>query len=129
MAIIDLRHLVEPSYDTVKIIGAKDGKEYSLPTKTTVKTTLYSQHEMSKILSLKDKMSEVEYNLEAGYVHIFAWIKSYYEEIDLQWVKDNITDERIMSKLISCAMQIFYPGPSKKPETGKPKRPRKKRLS
>ena len=33
MAIIDLRHLVEPECDIIKFTGSEDKQEYSLPVK------------------------------------------------------------------------------------------------
>lgn len=130
MAIIDLRDLVEEPYDTVKIKGAKDGKDYILPVKTTLKTTLYSQKDMADLLKIKNTMSDVDYSLEASYVHIASWVRSYYPEVDIKWVKENVVDERVMAQLVNCAMRIFYPEPVKKQrETGKPKRSRKNRLS
>jgi len=133
MAIIDLRDLVEQPFDIVKIKGEKDGKEYNLPTKRTVKTTLYSQRDMAELTKIKNTMSDFDYNLESSYVHICAWIRSYYPEIDIEWVKENIISESLMTKLIGYVMKIFYPDALtdevKQPETVTPKKPRKKRKS
>ena len=43
MAIIDLRHLVDSDYDTIKIKGSEDKKEYDLPCKKTVEVILNLQ--------------------------------------------------------------------------------------
>lgn len=129
MAIIDLRNLVEKPYDTVKIKGEKDGKDYILPVKSTLKTSLYSQYDMAELVKIKNTMSEIDYRLETGYVHIASWIRSYYPEISIQWVKENITDEGITSTLLNYAMKIFYPEQVKQTETVTPKKPRKKRKS
>ena len=133
MAIIDLRNLVDQPFDIVKIKGEKDGKDYELPVKTTLKTTLYSQNDMAELSKIKNTMSEVDYRFEVGLIHITSWIRSYYPGIDIEWVKDNITDERVMSKLVNCVMKIFYPNTSsdeeKRMETVTPKKPRKRRRS
>ena len=43
MAIIDLRHLVTPEYDTIKFTGDIDKIEYELPMKKTVNSVLLLQ--------------------------------------------------------------------------------------
>ena len=133
MAIIDLRNIVEEPYDIIKIKGDKDGKDYVLPTKRTIKTTLYSQHGMSELVKIKNTMSDFDYNLESSYVHVYAWMRSYYPEISIEWVRENITDDNVMSKLIGYVMKIFYPEHStdteKQTETVTPKKPRKNRRS
>jgi len=128
MKIIDLRHIVEPDCDIVKFVGAKDKKEYALPVKITLKATLYSQEFVPELHKRKDEMDNVEFNLEAGYVYILSWMKAHYKEITIEWVKENIVDENILSAMVSCVTKLFFE-PSKIPETVKPKRPRKKRLS
>lgn len=122
MAIIDLRHLIEPEFDTIIITGDQDGKDYRLPVKKTIKASLQAQYDINKLNDNKENMSEIDYNLEAGYIYITAWIRSYYPELSLQWVKDNITNEMILSELISRVTNMYFP---KLAETVTPKRSQK----
>ena len=109
MAIIDLRHLVQPECDIVKVKGEKDGNDYSLPAMKTIRSSLYAEDGMENLNKKKDAMSTSEYGLEVSFVHIAAWMRSYYPEIDIEWVKDNIVSEKVMSKLVNYVIKIFYP--------------------
>jgi len=102
MAIIDLRHLVTPEYDTIKFTGDIDKIEYELTSSDIV---------------------------ELGYVTLTAWIRTYYPDLSIDWVKNNLSEELyiIMSKK---AEELFFPDSSaKQKELGTPKRTRKKRKS
>jgi hypothetical protein len=126
MAIIDLRNLVETEHDTVKFIGAKDGKEYSLPVKKTIKMSLQASEDVKPLFDKRDEMEAYEFNFELGFVYLTRWIKTYYPDKDLKWVKENITNEELASQLINLVTEMFFPKPK---ETVQPKRGRKRRLS
>jgi hypothetical protein len=124
MGIIDLRHIVEPEYDTVKFKGAKDGKDYTLPVKKTIIMSLKASEDVKPLLDNRDNMEAYEFNYEIGFIYLARWIKTYYPDIDLRWVKENITNEEVASQLITLVTEMFFPKPK---ATVAPKRPRKKR--
>ena len=126
MKIIDLRHIVEPEVDIVKFKGAKDGNEYSLPVKKTIIMSLQASEDVKPLLDKRDEMASYEFNYEIGFIYLTRWIKTHYPDKDLKWVKENITNEEVASQLINLVTEMFFPKPK---EAGKPKRPRKRRLS
>jgi hypothetical protein len=126
MKIIDLRHIVEPEVDIVKFKGAKDGKEYSLPVKKTIIMSLQASEDVKPLLDKRDEMASYEFNYEIGFIYLTRWIKTHYPDKNLQWVKENITNEEVASQLINLVTEMFFPKPK---ETVQPKRGRKRRLS
>lgn len=126
MAITDLRHLANHDYNVVKFIGEKDGKTYSLPEKMTVGMSINFQMDMDDNRDRIDELKPIEKNLEISYLLITRWIKTFYPEITLEWVRENILSESVMTVLVQKATDLFYP---KQAETPAPKRRRKSRLS
>lgn len=127
MAIIDLRNLVAPEFDTVQIIGSIDKKEYELPVKKTMGMSLMMTQYFSDYMKTKN-VDEPDYivNLELNYRMLASWMRGFYPELSVEWVKNNICDE-LLTKLVKILEPLFFP---KLAETGKPmKRPRKKRKS
>lgn len=126
MAIIDLRHLIEPEYDTVTIIGSDDKKEYSIPIKknmgiSLMMTQYFSDYMKNKIPDEPDAIT----NIELNYRMVTALIRGYYPELSLEWVKLNICEE-LFVELVRMIEPLFFP---KQTETGQPKKNRKHRLS
>jgi len=130
MAIIDLRHLVTPEYDTIKFTGDIDKIEYELPMKKTVNSVLLLQDAMNDFNARHDLKNLTSSDIvELGYVTLTAWIRTYYPDLSIDWVKNNLSEELyiIMSKK---AEELFFPDSSaKQKELGTPKRTRKKRKS
>ncbi len=127
MATIDLRHLVQKEYDVVKFIGDLDGEEYTIPVKKSVGASLLLQQYMD---DFNKKREPGDYkstdSIELSYLCLTAWIRNYYPEITLEWVKQNITSDELLSELMKLANQIFFP---KVTEAGTPKKNPKKRRS
>ena len=130
MAIIDLRHLVTPEYDTIKFTGDIDKIEYELPMKKTVNSVLLLQDAMNDFNARHDLKNLTSSDIvELGYVTLTAWIRTYYPDLSIDWVKNNLSEELyiIMSKK---AEELFFPDSSaKQQEPGTPKRTRKKKKS
>ena len=128
MAIIDLRHLVTPEYDTIKFTGDIDKIEYELPMKKTVNSVLLLQDAMNDFNARHDLKNLTSSDIiELGYVTLTAWIRTYYPDLSIDWVKNNLSEELyiIMSKK---AEELFFPASSaKQTEQGTPKRTRKKK--
>jgi len=127
MAIIDLRNLVEPEYDTIKLIGSIDKKEYELPVKKTMGMSLMMSQYFSDYMKTKQP-DEMEYitNLELNYRMVASWMRGFYSELSIEWVKNNICDELLL-QLVKKLEPLFFP---KATETGKPeKKNRKQRRS
>ncbi len=64
-------------------------------------------------------------NIELNYRMITAWIRTYYPELSVAWVRANISDS-LLIKLVAILEPLFFP---KVAETGKPQKNRKKRRS
>ena len=130
MAIIDLRHLVTPEYDTIKFTGDIDKIEYELPMKKTVNSVLLLQDMMNDFNSRHDLKNLTSSDIiELGYVTLTAWVRTYYPDLSLDWVKNNLSEELyvILSKK---AEELFFPDSSaKQKEPGTPKRTRKRKKS
>lgn len=127
MAIIDLRNLVDPEYDTIQIKGSVDKKEYTLPVKKTMGMGLIMIQYFSDYMKSKSP-DEPDYltNLELNYRMVTSWLRGFYPELSVEWVKNNIND-KLFLKLVEHLEPLFFP---KQTETGTPtKRPRKKRKS
>lgn len=126
MAIIDLRNLVDPEYDVIKLIGSIDKKEYEIPLKKTMGMSLMMTQYFSDYTKSKNP-DEPDFitNLELNYRMITSWIRGYYPEISVEWVKSNVSDQLLLA-LVKALEPLFFP---KLTETAKPKRPRKKRKS
>src|SRR5690606_2150447 len=91
MAIIDLRHLVDSDYDTIKIKGSEDKKEYDLPCKKTVEVILNLQKSLQDYKQRIDEKEITESNIvDLNYIYIAGWMKAYYPEITIDWVRRNI---------------------------------------
>lgn len=120
MAIIDLRHLVTPECDTVKFIGAEDGQEYSLPVRKTIGMTLMLQQYMLEFNSGKspEKFSASD-GVEMSYYTLASWIRGFYPDVTVEWVKKNIVNEDLFIELMKKANDLFYP---KRQEALKPKK-------
>ena len=75
-------------------------------------------------------MTITESNIvDLNYIYIAGWMKAYYPEITIDWVRRNIGLE-LYTVLCGYIDKVFLSGASaKKKEPGKPKRTRKKRLS
>lgn len=126
MAIIDLRHLIEPEFDTVQIIGSIDKKEYNVPVKRTIGMSLTMNQYFSDYMKSK-QADEAEYltNIELNYRMVAAWMRGFYPELSVDWVKSNICD-LLFTELVKILEPLFFP---KTEEPGKPKKNRKKRKS
>jgi hypothetical protein len=130
MAIIDLRHLVDSDYDTIKITGSEDKKDYDLPCKKTVEVILNLQKSLQDYKQRIDENTITESNIvDLNYIYIAGWMKAYYPEITIDWVRRNIGLE-LYTVLCGYIDKVFLSGASaKQQEPGTPKRTRKKRLS
>ena len=130
MAIIDLRHLVDSDYDTIKITGSEDRKEYDLPCKKTVEVILNLQKSLQDYKQRIDEKSITESNIvDLNYIYITGWMKAYYPDITIDWVRRNIGLE-LYTVLCGYIDKVFLSDPSaKRKETGTPKRTRKKKKS
>lgn len=127
MAIIDLRHLVDNTeYDTIEITGNTDKKVYSMPLKKTMGMSLMMTQYFSDYMKTKNP-DEPDYltNLELNYRMITSWIRGFYPELSVEWVKSNISDE-LLRELVKLLEPVFFP---KVTETGTPKKNPKKRRS
>lgn len=126
MAIIDLRNLVDPEFDTIDLKGSVDKKEYSIPVKKTMGMSLMMTQYFSDYMKSKDQ-DESDYitNLELNYRMVTSWIRGYYPDKSVEWVKVNISDD-LLIQLIKYLEPLFFP---KQTETVKPKKTRKKRRS
>lgn len=124
MAIIDLRNLVDPEFDTIQIKGSVDKKTYELPVKKTMGMSLMMTQYFQEYTKSKNP-DEPDYihNLELNYRMITAWLRGFYPELSVEWVKANVNDELFL-KLVKHIEPLFFP---KMKETGKPKRSRKNR--
>lgn len=120
MAIIDLKHLVPQDCDTVLFIGADDGKEYKLPVRKTVGMVLILQQYISE--AERSKTSDdfgVFETLRLKLFMLTAWVKGYYPDVDIDWIKRNIVLEELFIKLVEIADNIFFP---KNPEAPMPQK-------
>ena len=126
MAIIDHRHLVEPEYDTELITGSIDKKEYTLPVKKSMGMSLMMSQYFSDYMKTKQP-DEPDYitNIELNYRMVTAWMRAYYPELSVEWVKENIC-EKLFLILVQKLEPLFFP---KATETVTPKKPRKNRRS
>jgi hypothetical protein len=123
MAIIDLRHLVEPEYDIVKFIGSEDKQEYSIPVKKTVGMSLMLNQYFSDFnKSCDPDMPDAVKNIEFNYFMITTWVRGFYPDLTVEWVKSNIP-EVLFIELVRLLEPIFFP---KLKEPGMPKKNRKK---
>lgn len=123
MAIIDLRHLVEPECDIIKFTGSEDKQEYSLPVKKTVGMSLMlTQYFADFNKSENPDMPDVNKNIELNYLMIAAWIRGVYPDLTVEWVKNNISND-LFIELVKLLEPVFFP---KMTETGTPKKNRKK---
>ena len=126
MAIIDLRSLVKPECDVVEFIGDADRLEYSLPIKKTIGMTLMLQNYLNDFGKDRDLTNNlVSDNIEVSFFTLYCWIKAYYSEMTLEWVKKNV-DEELFVELMKIANDLFFPKtteqakPKKKPTAKKP---------
>ena len=126
MAIIDLRDLVESEYDTIEFTGSVDKKVYSCPVKKTMGTSLMLSQYFSDYMKSKpeDEIDSIT-NIELNYRMIAAWVRAYYPELSVEWVKANICDA-LLIEIVAFLEPLFFP---KVAETGKPQKNRKKRRS
>lgn len=126
MAIIDLRNLVDAEYDTIEFTGSIDKKVYSCPVKRTMGTSLMLSQYFSDYMKNKpiDEIDVVT-NIELNYRMIAAWVRGYYPELSVEWVKANVCDT-LLIKLVEKLEPLFFP---KAAETGTPKKNRKQRRS
>jgi hypothetical protein len=127
MAIIDLRHLVQPEYDTIEFVV--DGKEYRLPVIKTVNSMLNMRHQF-ELLQDKVKSGEIPEDTLLNYdaVYVTGWMKSYYPEVSRKWAEEKIPFD-LMQTLAGYIYKFFLTGESKQQEPGKPKRTRKRTKS
>ena len=126
MAIIDLRHLVEPECDVVEFVGSIDKLEYKVPLRQSVgMSIMLNQYFMDYNKSKNVDQPEWAANLELNYRMVTAWIRGYYPEVSVEWVKNNVSNE-LFKELVKLLEPLFFP---KQPETVQPKKRRKKRLS
>ena len=121
--IIDLTHLVDPEYDVIKLVGSIDKKEYELPVKKTMGMSLMMSQYFSDYMKSKNP-DEPEYslNLELNYRMIASWMRGFYPELSVEWVKNNICDALLL-KLVGHLEPLFFP---KATETGKPEKKNRK---
>jgi hypothetical protein len=56
---------------------------------------------------------------------VTSWIRGFYPELTLEWVKNNICD-KLFTELVKVIEPLFFP---KQTETAPPKKSRKHRLS
>ena len=126
MAIIDLRHLIEPEFDTIQIIGSIDKKEYEVPLKKTMGMSLMMSQYFSDYMKSKTS-DEPEYllNIELNYRMVASWMRGYYPELTVEWVKLNICDS-LFTQLVKYLEPLFFP---KVEEAGMPKKNPKNRRS
>lgn len=123
MAIIDLRHLVQPECDTVKFVGSEDKQEYELPVRKTVGMTLTLQQYMNDFAKVKPPSEyDAADSVELGYFMLTAWIRAHYPDKTVEWVKLNVCED-LFTELMTLANEMFFP---KVTETGMPKKNRKK---
>lgn len=126
MAIIDLRHLVEPEFDVVEFVGSLDKLEYKVPLRQSVgMTIMLNQYFMDYNKSKSVGTPEWAHNIELNYRMVASWIRGYYPDVSVDWVKNNVSNE-LFKELVKLLEPLFFP---KQSETVQPKKRRKKRLS
>ena len=126
MAIIDLRHLIEPECDVIEFIGNEDKQLYKLPIRKTMGMSLILSQYMQEYQKGKDpKKYDVMDNIEVAYFIITSWLRGNYPDKTLQWVKNNLADD-LFTELSRIATDLFFP---KLKATVQPKKGRKQRRS
>jgi hypothetical protein len=126
MAIIDLRHLIAPECDTVEFVGSIDKLEYKIPLRQTVgMSIMLNQYFMDYNKSKNIDTPDWEANLELNYMLVTSWIRGYYPEICLEWVKNNVSND-LFKELVKLLEPLFFP---KQTATVQPRKGRKSRVS
>ena len=122
---IDLRHLVEKEPDPVLFTGSDDRKDYTVYTRKTVEATLRLQQYMN---DFSETRKNGEYtaadSIEIGYLTLLAWFKDYYPDMDIDWLKKNLS-QPLFEAIMLIANEMFFP----KAEEGRPRKNPKKRRS
>jgi len=126
MAIIDLRHLIEPECDVIEFIGNEDKQLYKLPIRKTMGMSLMLTAYMREYSKDKDVSKyDIVDNIECGYFMIAAWIRGFYPDKSVEWVKANVLEE-LFTELLQAGNKLFFP---KQKATAQPKKARKRRKS
>ena len=126
MAIIDLRHLVDKEFDVIQFTGSVDKIDYEIPVKKTIGMSLMmSQYFLDYNKNLNTEIPDYQKNIELNYLMVTAWVRGYFPELSVEWVKNNICDE-LFRELVKLLEPLFFP---KQAEPEKPRKTRKSRKS